>query len=268
MTTDPLGEFKSKQRETWTLGNFREVAVFTAQVAGQLVRFAGLRAGARVLDVATGTGVVAITAARLGATVAGLDLTPALLDQARAEAAVAGLSEIDWKEGDAESLPYPDASFDFVLSQFGHIFAPRPDVALREMLRVLRPGGRIAFASWPPEQLIGRAHALGERYLPPTGDVPSPLLWGEPSVVRERLGPAVRELFFERGMMAIPALSPQHLFAWQSMNIGRFIKLLGALRKDPTKLSLFTRESIDLIGSYMFDNVVRHECLLSRATKV
>jgi ubiquinone/menaquinone biosynthesis C-methylase UbiE len=264
---DPVAEFKAKQRETWALGNFGEVAVFTAQTAGHLVRFAGIRAGQKVLDVGTGTGVVAITAARLGATVAGLDLTPELLALARQSAPIAGLKDIEWKEGDAESLPFPDATFDAVLSQFGHMFAPRPEVALKEMLRVLKPGGRIALATWPPEQFIGRAFSLTAKYVTPPAGVASPVLWGDVGTVRERLGAAVKDLFFERGIMAIPTLSPQHFMAWQTAKIGPFIRTVGALEKDPTKLESYLRESGDLIASYTVDNVVRHEYLLTRATK-
>ena len=268
MAADPIAEFKAKQRETWALGNFGEIAVFTTQTAGHLVRFAGVRSGQRVLDVATGTGVVAITAARLGASVAGLDLTPELLEQARHSALIAGLKDIEWTEGDAESLPYPDASFDVVLSQFGHMFAPRPEVAVRELLRVLKPGGRIALATWPPEQLIGRAFALSAKYVPPPIAVPAPVLWGDVNVIRERLGSAVKELHFERGIMTIPTLSPQHFIAWQTAKIGPFIKTLGALQKDPAKLESYLKESAELIASYTVDNVVRHEYLLTRATKV
>src|SRR5262245_28658598 len=106
---DPIAEFKSKQRESWALGNFRDDVVFTAQPAGHLVRFAGVRPGQALLDVDTGTGVVAITAARQGAAVTGLDLTPELLEQARAIAPTAGFPDIAWKEGDAENLPFGDA---------------------------------------------------------------------------------------------------------------------------------------------------------------
>ena len=266
--TDPIAEFKTKQRETWALGNFGDMAVFSTIVAGHLVRFAEVVAGQRVLDVATGTGVVAITAARLGATVSGLDLTPELLDQARKSASIAGLRGIDWKEGDAESLPYPDASFDVVLSEFGHMFAPRPDVVVKEMLRVLKPSGRLAFGTWPPEQFIGRSFALAARYVPPPPGVPSPVLWGEVSTVRERLGSAVKDLFFERGVMGFPTLSPQHYIAFQTAKLGPFIRTVGALQKDPSKLEAYLKESADLVASYTVDNVVRHEYLLTRAMKV
>ncbi|HSA59670.1 MAG TPA: methyltransferase domain-containing protein [bacterium] len=268
MASDPIAEFKAKQRETWALGNFGEVAVFTAQPAGHLVRFAGVRAGQKVLDVATGTGVVAITAARLGAKLTGLDLTPELLEQARRNAAVAELKDIEWMEGDAEKLPFPDAAFDVVLSQFGHIFAPRPEVVVKEMLRVLKPGGTIAFATWPPEQLIGRTLALTSKYVPPPQGVPAPTLWGDVNPVRERLGDRVKDIFFERGIMAIPALSPQHLMAWQMSKIGPMVRTVDALQKEPSKLQAYLKESADLIAAYTADNIVRHEYLLTRATKI
>jgi ubiquinone/menaquinone biosynthesis C-methylase UbiE len=265
--TDLIAEFKSKQRETWTLGNFGDMAVFSAVPAGHLVRFAGVRAGQKVLDVGTGTGVVAITAARLGAVVSGLDLTPALLDQARQSAPIAGLT-VDWKEGDAESLPYGDASFDVVLSQFGHMFAPRPEVAVKEMLRVLKPGGRIAFATWPPEQFIGRSFVLSGKYVPPPQGGAPPPLWGDIGTVRERLGAAVKDLFFERGIMGVPSLSPEHYLAFMTAKLGPFIKTVGALQKEPERLEQYRKEFLELIGSYLVDNVVRHEYLLTRATKV
>src|SRR5207237_3503325 len=142
-------------------------------------------------DVACGTGVVALTAARAGAKVSALDLSPVLAGKARQNAALAGV-EIDVVEGDAEALPHAGASFDVVLSQFGHIFAPRPEVAVAEMLRVLKPGGTIAFSTWPPDFYVGRSFALGSKYLPPPPDVPSPILWGDPNVIRTRLGSKVK----------------------------------------------------------------------------
>src|SRR5262249_53486823 len=151
----------------------------TTAAAACLVRHAGIRSGMQLLDVACGTGVVAITAARTGARVRGLDLTPELLERARENAYVAGV-EIEFREGDVEALPYPDATLDVVPSQFGHMFAPRPEVAVAQMLRVLKPGGTIAFATWPPELLIGSSFRLVSQYMPPPPPgVSPPPQWGD-----------------------------------------------------------------------------------------
>jgi SAM-dependent methyltransferase len=268
MNNDPMVEFKNKQRETWSMGNFGELAVFTTPVAGHLVRYAGVAGGQTVLDVGTGTGVVAITARRVGAKVTGLDLTPALLAQARESATLADHDDIGWHEGDAEALPFPDASFDVVLSQFGHMFAPRPEVALSEMLRVLKPGGTIAFATWPGEQLIGRLFSLNAKYVPPPQGIASPVQWGDVAIVRQRLGDNVKRLHFERGIMGIPTLSPGHLRLFQEAKTGPFIRTVQALRHDPARLEAWRNEVDDMMSEYLHDNVVRHEYLLTRAIKI
>ena len=154
---DPLAAFKAAQKSGWAF--FAPLETFTTAVAAQLVKHARIEAGQRVLDVGCGTGVVAVTAARRGAKVTGLDLTPELLARARENAELAEV-DIDWHEGDVEQLPFADGTFDVVVSQFGHMFAPRPEVALAEMLRVLKPKGTIAFATWPPELFTGRMFAI------------------------------------------------------------------------------------------------------------
>lgn len=259
---DPFAEFKARQRDGWS--HFAPVESFTAPPAAHLVRFARIASGARVLDVATGTGVVAVTAARGGARVTGLDLAPALLERARHNAAVAEHPHIEWVEGDAEALPFEDASFDVVLSQFGHIFAPRPDVALREMLRVLRPGGTIAFATWPPEHLVGRFFALTAQFIaPPPGAAP-PALWGDPNVVRDRLGDAVASLAFDRGVMWFNALSPGHFL----MMLEETVAPARAIAKgDPDARTRFRLAARDLGVPYFEDNRIRQDYLLARATK-
>lgn len=268
MNIDPIVAFKSKQRETWAMGNFGDMAVFTTPVAGHLVRFAKVQPGHAVLDVGTGTGVVAITARRAGASVDALDLTPSLLDQARESAAVAGHDDIAWHEGDVEALPFPDHSFDVVLSQFGHMFAPRPEVAMGEMMRVLKPGGTIAFATWPGEQLIGRQFSLIAKYVPPPQGVASPVQWGDVSIVRQRLGNGVKGVHLERGIMAIPALTPMHLRLFLESRAGPFVRAVQVLQQEPERLESWRNEIDEVLGEYLHDNVVRHEYLLTRATKV
>jgi SAM-dependent methyltransferase len=261
-TSDPFAQFKAAQREGWS--NFAQLEPLTTIPAGTLVRFARVRRGEGVLDVACGTGVVAVTAARQGASVRGLDLTPALLERARENARIAGV-EIDFVEGDVESLPYADASFDVVLSQYGHMFAPRPEQAVSEMLRVLKPGGRIAFSTWPPEMYTGRMFALVARRLqPPPGAAPPPL-WGDPNVVRERLGAAVTDLVCERDLLLTPALSVQHFRALMERTAGPVTKLVATL--DAEALAAFRAEWDAVIAEYFVDNAVRQHYLLTRATK-
>lgn len=264
MTTDPFVELKNKQREMWA--SFTPTAMFTTPVAAHLVRFAGITPGEAVLDVGTGTGVVAITAARAGAQVSGLDLTPALLDEARENARIAQLPQITWTEGDAESLPYPDASFDVVVSQFGHMFAPRPEVATAEMRRVLKPGGRIAFATWPPEHFVGKMFMLVGRNMPPppAGASPPPQ-WGIPAVVSERLGTAFEAPFFERGTMRFPALSLAHYRLFMECSVGPMQKLVEALAGDPDRLKALRAEFDALTAPYYHDNIVHSDYLMTRA---
>lgn len=263
-TTDPFLQFKAVQREAWS--GFAPLAAFTTPPAAELVRFAGIEAGQSVLDVACGTGVVAVTAALKGARVQGLDLSPALLEDARRNAAMAAL-DIAFREGDAEQLPYPDASFDVVLSQFGHMFAPRPQLAAAEMLRVLRPGGRIAFSTWPPDLMIGQLFTVTSRYLPaPEGAAPPPA-WGSPDTVRERLGETVRDLEFDVSEMFIPALSPAHYRANMERTAGPALKVVESLRDQPEALARFRGELDAIVTRYFRDNRVRQTFLMSRALK-
>jgi SAM-dependent methyltransferase len=266
MATDPFVEFKNKQRQRWA--HFAPLEAITTPCAGHLVRFAAVQPGQSVLDVATGTGVVALTARLLGARVTALDLTPELLRRARENAAIAEVEDVAWHEGDAEDLPFPDASFDVVLSQFGHMFAPRPEVATRELLRVLKPGGRVAFATWPPEQLTGCVFRLMSHYVPPTPGVAPTPQWGDPTIVGERLGPYVRDVFFERGIMSFPALSPQHYRTSLEKTAGPVIKLVEELKDEPAKLGSFRKELEALVTPYWVGNVVRQEYLLTRALKI
>jgi SAM-dependent methyltransferase len=264
---DPFIQFKESQKQGWV--HFAPLETWTTAPAARLVRHARLAAGQRVLDIACGTGVVAITAARAGARVTGLDLTPQLLERARENAKLAGV-EVEFREGDVEQLPFDNADFDVVLSQFGHMFAPRPEVAIAEMLRVLRAGGTIAFSTWPPELFMGRMFALISRYgpPPPAGAAPPPL-WGDPNIVRERLGNAVKDITFDRDRMVIPSLSVPHYRSNFEQTAGPLIKLVEALRSsNPAVLEQFRRDFEALIAEHYWDNMIHQDYLLTRAIKV
>ena len=261
---DPFADFKATQRKGWAF--FAPLEVLTTIPAAKLVAFARVKAGQRVVDICSGTGVVAVTAARAGAQVSSLDLTPELIEVARHNAQLAGV-RIDFREGDAEALPFDDGSFDVVLSQFGHMFAPRPELAVKEMLRVLKPGGTVAFTTWPPELLMGRIFALSGRYLPPPppGAAPPPQ-WGDPNVVRDRLGTAVRELTFDRGSLQNACLSPAH-HRMQTESSGGPVKRFVESTPDPETLARFRREYEALVAEYFDGNCVRQDYLMSRAIK-
>jgi SAM-dependent methyltransferase len=191
-----------------------------------------------------------------------------LLERARENARIAKVT-IDFHEGDVERLPFDDSEFDVVLSQYGHMFAPRPDVAIGEMLRVLRPGGTIAFSTWPPEMSVGRIFELAAKYAPPPPPgISPPPLWGDPHVVRDRLGDKVTDVRFERATMTVPVLSPQHQRT-TAERIGPMRKLIEMLEAtDPAKLDAFRREYEAVIDEYLQDNVIGQHYLMTRATKI
>jgi SAM-dependent methyltransferase len=181
-----LEPFKEKMRATWMAGDFGKIAEYSAEEAELFVDSLGIAPGMQVLDVACGTGNLAIPAARKGAQVTGVDIATNLLEQARARAEAEGL-QIAFEEGDAEQLPFPDLHFDVVMSMFGAMFAPDPDKVASELARVSRHGGKIAMANWTPEGFTGKMFRLTSRYLPPPVEIPAPVLWGDEAVARLRL---------------------------------------------------------------------------------
>lgn len=181
-----MEQVKGAMRATWMAGDFGVVAKTIVGAAEEFVERLGIAPGLEVLDVATGTGNVALPLARRGAIVTGLDLAANLLVQARERAAAEGLA-IAFDEGDAEELPYADASFDVVTSMFGAMFAPRPERVVLELARVLRPGGLLAMANWNPASFTGRMFQLSSRHVPPPPGVAPPVLWGDMATVSARL---------------------------------------------------------------------------------
>lgn len=188
-----IEQIKANMRSTWMAGDFGVVAKTISGAAEEFVARLALPAGSRVLDVATGTGNLALPLARAGCVVTGVDIAPNLLEQARERAAEEKLS-IQFDEGDAEALPYADASFDAVVTMFGAMFAPRPEIVAAELARVLRPGGRLAMANWTPGGFTGRMFKAGAKHVPPNPEIAPPVQWGDVATVRARLAAGFTEI--------------------------------------------------------------------------
>src|SRR5262245_45693687 len=184
--TPDLDALKARLKATWMDGNYDTFSRFMESGAAAFVDRVGIKPGASVLDVACGSGQLALIAARRGARVTGVDIATNSVEAARGRAAAEGL-DARFDEGDAEALPYPDKSFDVVATIYGAMFAPRPERVAAELLRVCRPGGTIAMANWTKEGFIGQMFKTFARFIAPPG-MPAPVLWGDESVVRERLG--------------------------------------------------------------------------------
>jgi SAM-dependent methyltransferase len=217
---EAIERVKQGHRRSWEAGDYGTFAERVVQMADRLVEIVGVAPGMEVLDVATGTGNVAIRAAARGASVVGLDLTPKLLGEAERRAAEAGVS-VEWVEGDAEDLPFEDGRFHRVLSTFGVMLAPRHEVAAAELVRVCRPGGVIGLCNPTPEGWAGRFIALLGAGLPPPPSVTGPPpLWGTESHVERLLGPAGIKLEFERQTMVLPFPSVEDGVVFFETNFG------------------------------------------------
>lgn len=203
-----LAAIKIKQQAMWASGDFAVIGT-TLQIVGELLCEAiDLRAAERVLDVAAGNGNATLAAARRFARVTSTDYVPALLDRGRRRAEAEGL-DVTFEIADAESLPYPKASFDVILSTFGVMFAPDHDRAASEMTRVCRPGGRIGLASWTPSGFLGKMFRVMAEHVPPPAGVRSPLLWGTEQHIRDLFGGSAR-IDHQLREFAFRFRSPQH----------------------------------------------------------
>lgn len=220
---------ESEVADVWSRGAYEQSAPHYLPMAGRLVEATDVDADDEVLDVGCGTGNVAITAARRGATVTGVDVTPSMLDRARDNADRAGVDVAAWDRGTATDLQYETDAFDVTLSALGHVYGDPPADAAAELTRVTRPGGRIAFTSWTPTSLYPIMAGLLVTHLAPA-DQPEftepPFLWGDPDVVEDRLGPHVEDLTFETLTVTYPALSSDAFWETLATTSGPFVTLL------------------------------------------
>ena len=188
---------KERLKATWMAGDFGQLAKVLEGCAEEFVDRLALSPGSRVLDVACGSGNLAIPAARAGGVVTGVDIATNLIAQARERAKSEGLT-IKFDEGDAEQLPYGDGSFDVVVTMFGAMFAPRPELAATELVRVCKPGGRIAMGNWTPSGFAGQMFKINAKHVALPPNMPSPVKWGDEETLRERLKDGVTNLQMAR----------------------------------------------------------------------
>jgi SAM-dependent methyltransferase len=260
---------KARHRAMWALGDYRAVATeVIADLGPVLVEAAHLGPGDRVLDVAAGTGNVAIPAAATGAQVVASDLTPELIDRGRADAERAGV-QLDWQVADAEHLPFDDDSFDAVTSCVGVMFAPHHQAAADELVRVCRPGGRIALIAWTPTGFIGEMFAAMKPFVapPPAGAQPPPL-WGDVAHVRELLGDRVSDLRASQQLLRADGMAdPASFREYFKQNYGPTIAAYRGLADDPVRTAGLDETLDDLVERFRTpDGAIDWEYLLVVAT--
>ncbi len=245
-TVEPAVDFaaiKAKQQSAWSSGDYAVLGT-TLQIVGEsLCETVDLRSGQRVLDVAAGNGNASLAAARRWCDVVSTDYVSALLDRARTRAGAEGLA-IEFKQADAENLPFPDASFDAVLSTFGVMFTPNQEQAANELVRVCKPGGKIGLANWTPSSLIGALFKLIGKTMPPPAGVKSPALWGTEERLREIFGNRIGVLQATRKNFVFRYRSAQHWLDTFRTYYGPIVKIFGAL--PPDKQDALARDLIAL----------------------
>jgi SAM-dependent methyltransferase len=220
-----LVALKDRLKATWMAGDYAEFSRYLRPGALEILRGWNIPAGARMLDVGCGAGQIAIPASAAGVRVTGLDIATNLVEHARAEARRAGV-DATFIEGDAEELPFPDGSFDVVVSLIGAMFAPRPERVASELLRVCRSGGRILMANWTPRSFVGDMFRTISKYVPPPPGVPPAGLWGDEETVRARLGPGCSAMTLTRKLYPsfVYPFGPREVADW-------FLRLYGPTRR-------------------------------------
>jgi ubiquinone/menaquinone biosynthesis C-methylase UbiE len=252
---DDDAALKARHAAMWALGDYPAVARDVIPELGRvLVEACRVTPGQEVLDVAAGSGNASIPAALAGARVIASDLAPELLEVGRGLADTAGV-DVTWEQGDAEALPYADASFDVVMSCVGVMFAPHHELAAAELVRVARPGATIGLASWTPEGFIGRMFAAMKPYAapPPPGAQPPPL-WGSEAHVRELLADGVEELAAEKRSLAVEFARPEDFRDFFKRTYGPTIVTYRGIADDPEKVAALDRALVDLARDAMGDD--------------
>ncbi|MEZ5400281.1 MAG: class I SAM-dependent methyltransferase [Bryobacteraceae bacterium] len=240
-----MDELKSRLKATWMTGDYDVFARYLETGADEFFRHLKIESGTSLLDVACGAGQLALIAARAGVRTTGCDIATNWLEKARVRAIAEGL-HIAFREGDAEELPFPDASFDAVASIFGAMFAPRPATVAAEMARVCRRGGKIAMANWTASGFIGRMFKAIARHIAPPG-MPSPVLWGDEAVVRERFGDALASLRCTPRMYRFEyPFPPAAVVEFFRVNYGPMARAFAAL---DTKSQAAMREELEDLWS-------------------
>ena len=242
MSSSPseLETLKTKLKTTWMAGDFGLIAKSYETGAADFVHRLKLAPGSKVLDVACGTGNLSIPAAKTGATVTGVDIAANLIEQARARARTERVT-VTFDEGDAEELPYDDASFDTVITMYGAMFAPRPELVSANLLRVCRPGGIIAMANWTPTGFVGQMFTIISGHVPPP-NMPSPIKWGDEETVRERLGEHVDLRFTKRHISFTFPFEPKDVVEFWRVYYGPTHKAFGVLEANPEQQGALRRD--------------------------
>jgi SAM-dependent methyltransferase len=240
---------KARHRAMWALGDYPALSSDLISTLGPiLVQASEVRPGDRVLDVAAGSGNAAIPAALAGANVVASDLTPELLESGRSEAAERG-AEVEWRQADAEALPFSDGEFDTVLSCVGVMFAPRHQASADELVRVCRPGGTIGLISWTPEGFVGQMLATMKPFAPPPphGAQPPPM-WGREDHVRSLLGDRVTNVTARRQRVRIDRFGePQSFRDYFKARYGPTIAVYKHIAEDPERVDALDRELVELV---------------------
>ena len=242
-----LVEIKERQQLAWASGDYAVFGAALLIMSELLCEAVDLRPGQKVLDVATGSGNTALASARRFGETTGIDYVPALLERGRERAAAERL-EVAFREGDAESIPFPDASFDVVLSTVGVMFAPDQEKAAGELLRVCRPGGRIGLANWTPEGFAGELGSLFGSYLPFSPGLKPPVLWGTEERLRELLDSGTSDLRIARRSFVFRYRSALHYLEILKTQLGPTREAFLAL--DPEKQERLTGDVVDLVGRF------------------